>query len=268
MKRHSRKTMGQHFLTNPYTLNKIIDCIAPQKKDLIIEIGAGKGSLTHLLSEKAGRVIALEKDTSLIPYLEKNKPSNLEIRQEDVLKTDFNNLAKPGSAKLVGNLPYSISSQILFKLLEEHNMIRECHFMLQKEVAERVCASPGTKKYAPLSILLQNIFSVKIRFLLSPGSFTPPPRVRSAFITLKKRSTPLYPFMNTDGFKSFLKQTFSQRRKKLKNTLKPQGFSSGHIAECFRKCGLDPHIRAEKVSIDTFACLYLSLTDSKNKESI
>jgi len=254
--------MGQHFLTNPYTLNKIIDCIAPQKKELIIEIGAGKGSLTRLLAEKAGRVIALEKDASLIPYLEKNKPSNLEIRQEDVLETDFSSLAKQEKTKLAGNLPFSISSQILFKLLEEHDMTRECHFMLQKEVAERVCASPGSKKYAPLSILLQNIFSAKIRFLLSPGSFTPPPKVRSAFITLKKRTAPLYPFMNTDGFKSFIKQAFSQRRKKLKNSLKPMGFSLEQMKESFRECGLDPHIRAEKVSIDDFACLYLSLTEA------
>jgi len=254
--------MGQHFLTNPYTLNKIIDCIAPQKKELVIEIGAGKGSLTRLLAEKAGRVIALEKDASLIPYLEKNKPSNLEIRQEDVLETDFSSLAKQEKTKLAGNLPFSISSQILFKLLEEHDMTRECHFMLQKEVAERVCASPGSKKYAPLSILLQNIFSAKIRFLLSPGSFTPPPKVRSAFITLKKRTAPLYPFMNTDGFKSFIKQAFSQRRKKLKNSLKPMGFSLEQMKESFRECGLDPHIRAEKVSIDDFACLYLSLTEA------
>lgn len=268
MKKNPRKAMGQHFLTNPYTLKKIMDCIAPQKKDLIIEIGAGKGSLTRLLSEKAGRVIALEKDPSLVPYLEKNKPPHLEIRQEDVLETDFNHLAKPGNTKLVGNLPYSISSQILFKLLKEHDMIQECHFMLQKEVAERVCAPPGTKKYAPLSILLQNIFSAKIRFLLSPGSFTPPPKVRSAFITLKKRSRPLYPFMKTERFKSFLKQAFSQRRKKLKNSLKPLEFSSEQITESFRKCGLDPSIRAEKVSIDAFACLYLNLTELKNKESI
>ncbi|MCD6517059.1 MAG: ribosomal RNA small subunit methyltransferase A [Candidatus Aminicenantes bacterium] len=262
MKRNDRKSMGQHFLTNPYTLNKIIDCIAPQKKELIIEIGAGKGSLTRLLAEKAGRVIALEKDASLIPYLEKNKPSNLEIRQEDVLETDFSSLAKQEKTKLAGNLPFSISSQILFKLLEEHDMTRECHFMLQKEVAERVCASPGSKKYAPLSILLQNIFSAKIRFLLSPGSFTPPPKVRSAFITLKKRTAPLYPFMNTDGFKSFIKQAFSQRRKKLKNSLKPMGFAPEQMKESFRKCGLDPNIRAEKVSIDDFACLYLNLTEA------
>ncbi len=268
MKKNPRKAMGQHFLTNPYTLNKIVDCIAPQKKDLIIEIGAGKGSLTRLLAEKAGWVIALEKDASLIPYLEKNKPINLEILHEDVLETDFNRLAKPGNTKLAGNLPYSISSQILFKLLEEHDRIRECHFMLQKEVAERACASPGTKKYAPISVLLQNIFSTQIRFLLSPGSFTPPPKVRSAFITLKKRNAPLYPFMNTDEFKSFLKQAFSQRRKKLKNSLKPMRFSLEQIKESFRKCGLNPNIRAEKVSIDDFAFLYLNLTESKNKESI
>ncbi len=265
MKKNARKALGQHFLTNPYTLNKIMDCIAPQQNDLIVEIGAGKGSLTRLLAEKAGRVIALEKDASLVPYLEKNKPPNLEIRQGDVLKTDFNRLAKQGKIKLVGNLPYSISSQILFKLLEEHDLIQESHFMLQKEVAQRVCASPGSKKYAPISILLQNCFDTKIQFFLSPGSFVPPPKVKSALVTLKKRDKSLHPFFKTQPFRNFIKKAFSQRRKKLKNNLKTMGFTPEQIKQSFQECGLNPHIRAEKISIDDFAALYLSLTKHKNE---
>lgn len=265
MKKNPRKAMGQHFLTNPYTLNKIIDCIAPQKNELIVEIGAGKGSLTRLLAEKAGRVIALEKDASLVPHLEKSKPPNLEIQHGDILKINFNRLAEQEKIKLVGNLPYSISSQILFKLLEEHDLIQECHFMLQKEVAQRVCASPGSKKYAPLSLFIQNIFSAKIRFFLSPGSFTPPPKVRSAFVTLKKRKKTLYPFFKTGLFRNFIKNAFSQRRKKLKNNLKNMGFNPQQIKNSFQDCGLNPHIRAEKVSIHDFADLYLSLLKHKNE---
>ena len=265
MKKNPRKALGQHFITNPDILNRIIGCIAPQKNDLIIEIGAGKGSLTFLLAEKAGQVIALEKDASLVPYLEKNKPPNLEIRQEDVLKIDFNEIAKPGITKLAGNLPYSISSQILFKVLEEQDLINECHFMLQKEVAQRVCASPGSKKYAPLSILLQNSFATKIQFLLSPGSFVPPPKVKSALVTLKKRPIPIHSLLKTKPFKSFIKKAFSQRRKKLKNNLKAMDFTPEQIKQSFQECSLNPHIRAEKISINDFAALYLSLMKHKNE---
>ncbi len=264
MKKNPKKAMGQHFLTNPELLKKIVDCISPQKKDLIIEIGAGKGSLTFLLAEKAGHVIALEKDKSLISYLEQNKPSNLKILHKDVLKTNFNHIIPSREVKLVGNLPYSISSQILFKLLKEHENIKECHFMLQKEVAERVCAPPGSKKYAPLSILLQNIFSSKIQFHLSPGSFVPPPKVKSTFISLKKRNQPLYPLLNTEQFKSFIKKAFSQRRKKLRNNLKSMGFTPEQIKKCFQESSLDSNIRPEKVSLDEFASLYQNLT-SKSK---
>jgi len=265
MKKYSRKALGQHFLTNPIILKKITNCISPQKRDLIIEVGAGRGSLTFLLTDKAGQVIAIEKDESLIPFLEKNKPPNLEIRNEDVLKINFNHITVPGKTKLVGNLPYSISSQILFKLLQEHEAVEECHFMLQKEVAQRVCASSGTKKYAPISILLQNIFSPKIQFFLSPGSFVPPPEVKSALITLKKRKKPFYPFFLTKRFKKFIKQAFSQRRKKLKNNLKNMGFNPQQIKNSFQECSLNPHIRAEKVTIHDFADLYLSLLKHKNE---
>jgi 16S rRNA (adenine1518-N6/adenine1519-N6)-dimethyltransferase len=265
MKKNPRKALGQHFITNTDILNKIIGCIAPQKNDQIIEIGAGKGALTFLLAEKAGQVIAIEKDDSLISFLKKNKPPNLKLHQEDVLKINFNKLAKPGITKLAGNLPYSISSQILFKVLEEQELINECHFMLQKEVAQRVCASPGSKKYAPLSILLQNCFDAKIQFFLSPGSFVPPPKVKSALVTLKKRGKPLHPFFKTRPFRYFIKKAFSQRRKKLKNNLKTMGFTPEQIKQSFQECSLNPHIRAEKVTINDFAALYLSLMKHKNE---
>jgi 16S rRNA (adenine1518-N6/adenine1519-N6)-dimethyltransferase len=257
MTKSSRKALGQHFLVNPDILKKIIDCISPQKKDLIIEIGPGKGSLTFLLAEKAGKVIAIEKDASLIPVLNQNKPSNVEIRQEDVLKTNFNHLAEPGTTKCVGNLPYSISSQILFKLLKEHRFINECHFMLQKEVAQRVCASPGSKKYAPISILIQNLFSARLRFHLSPGSFVPPPKVKSSMVTLRTRKQPVYPFFQTKSFKSFIKKAFSHRRKQLKNNLKLMGLTPDQIQRGLKECGLNLNIRAEKVSLHGFASLYM-----------
>ncbi|MFW6139875.1 MAG: 16S rRNA (adenine(1518)-N(6)/adenine(1519)-N(6))-dimethyltransferase RsmA [Acidobacteriota bacterium] len=266
MKKNTRKVLGQHFITNPSILKKIIDCIRPQKNDLIIEIGAGKGSLTFLLAERAGQVIAIEKDESLISFLKKNKPSNLKLYQEDVLKINFIEIAKPDTTKLVGNLPYSISSQILFKVLEEPDPIKECHFMLQKEVAQRVCASPGSKKYSSISILLQNSFDAKIQFFLSPGSFTPPPKVKSALVTLKKRPKPIHALLKTQQFKSFIKNAFSQRRKKLKNNLITMGFASEQIKRSFQECGLNPHIRAEKVSLDDFAALYSSLTKHKKAQ--
>jgi len=257
--------LGQHFIFNPEILKKIIGCIAPEKNDLIIEIGAGKGSLSFLLAEKAGQVIAIEKDRSLVPFLKKHKPSNLTLFQEDVLKINFNELAKPGVTKLTGNLPYSISSQILFKVLDEHEFIKECHFMLQKEVAQRVCASPGSKKYAPISILIQNCFHAKIRFYLSPGSFVPPPKVESALVTLITRPRPIHSFFKTQSFRDFIKKSFSQRRKQLKNNLKNMDFGVEQIKNSFQESGLNPHIRAEKVSINDFAALYQSLMKYRNE---
>ena len=191
-----RHALGQHFLTNPGVLRKIVAAVGPKPGDLIVEIGAGKGVLTAALAEKAGRVIAVEKDERLIPGLREAMPANVEIVHGDILRVDLREIMKTAGApalRLVGNVPYSISSPLLFRLLDERALLSDCVLLLQKEVAERVTAGPGAKSYAPLGILLQNEFEARVAFTVAPGSFSPPPKVQSALLTLRRRPSPLHP---------------------------------------------------------------------------
>ncbi len=255
------KALGQHFLTSRAVLNKIVTIISPQKDELIIEIGAGKGALTFALADQCKKVIAIEKDRSLIPYLMEKKRENVDILEKDVLSIDFFSLLKTekavaGKVKLVGNLPYSISSPVLFKALEAKDLFSSCVFLLQKEVAERLSAGPGSKKYAPLSILFQIHFDVRLHFIVAPGSFSPPPRVQSALISLQSREKPLFPVEDSRGFRAFLKMAFAQRRKTLLNNLKGLGLSFPLLVESIRCLGLDPGVRAEQVPIEKFVRLF------------
>jgi 16S rRNA (adenine1518-N6/adenine1519-N6)-dimethyltransferase len=265
----SRKTkkLGQHFLKNPYVLNKIISCIFPHSDDVIIEIGAGKGALTFPLAERAGKVIAIERDRELVSFLKREKIQNLSIHEGDVLKVDFKGLIRDENSlqrtlKIVGNLPYSISSPILFKVYEHKELFSLCVFLLQKEVADRVCASPGSKKFAPISILFQNAFETNIRARINPQSFSPPPKVTSALVTLKKREKPLYPLKNEEKFRRFLKASFQSRRKTLFNNLILGGYCRDHLDEVFQNLSLEKRIRPEQLSIDGFHSLFESLKAS------
>ncbi len=255
------KTLGQHFLTSRAVLNKIVTIISPQKDEIIIEIGAGKGALTFALADRCKKVIAIEKDKLLVPFLREKRHENVEILERDVLSIDFFSLletekAVAGKVKLVGNLPYSISSPLLFKALEAKDLFSSCVFLLQKEVAERVSAGPGSKKYAPLSILFQIHFDVCLHFIVAPGSFSPPPRVQSALISLRGREKPLFPLTDSRAFQAFLRMAFAKRRKTLLNNLKSLGVPSLFLVESFHRLGLDPGVRAEQVPIETFVHLF------------
>ncbi len=260
MKR-KRKALGQHFLKNPAVLKKIIQVISPEENDLVIEIGAGKGALTFPLAEKAGKVIAVEKDASLVPFLQKRDVKNLMILEKDILRLDFKEIISKEeklkkNVKLVGNLPYSLSSPLLFKLLQHKELFSECVFLLQKEVAERICGQPMSKIYAPLSILFQIYFFAKIHFLVSPNSFSPPPRVDSALVSLKRRSQPLFFIEKEELFQKFLRAAFRHRRKTLNNNLLKLDFPLSLIKEAFEKFGLDRNIRPEQLTISQFVALF------------
>lgn len=256
MKKSKRKALGQHFLTNKKVLTNIINVISPQENDLIIEIGAGKGVLTFPLAEKAGKVIAFEKDEAFIPILKSKPFPNLTILHKDILKAQFSEFAKDKNLKVVGNLPYSISSPILFKVLSEKEHITQCTFLLQKEVAERVCAQPGSKKFAPISILFQIYFKTNLCFTVSSKNFRPQPKVESALVTLNKRDLPLFHIENEDLFKKFLKTAFRHRRKKLSNNLKGLNFSPFDIKNAFNYCQIDDGLRAEQINISQFFALF------------
>ena len=215
MKKSRRHALGQHFLKNPRILNKIVACISPSGDDTIVEVGAGEGHLTALLAEKAKHIIALEKDPRLMPGLREKKFPNVSLIEADVLSVRLRDIIPVSRVTVVGNLPYAISSPFLFKIVEERDVLQAGHFLLQKEVAERVCSSPHSKKYGPLTILLQNYFNPRIAFSLGPGAFSPPPRVDSALLTLLPLAKPLALIQDEPGFRRFLHALFRQRRKTL-----------------------------------------------------
>jgi len=252
-----RKRLGQHFLKNPHVIRKMINYINPGPEELIIEIGAGKGALTFPLAKRAEKVIAIEKDRKFIPYLKEKGFPNLEIVEADVLKLDFKELIPSDKkVKIVGNLPYSISSPILFKIYNQKELISECYFLLQKEVAERICAFPHTKSFAPLSIIFQIFFLTQIAFYVSRKSFTPQPKVDSAFISLRKREKPLFDINSEEKFINFLKEIFKQRRKTLFNNLKRMKYPENKINEVFNALNLNHLIRAEDLNISQIIEIY------------
>ncbi len=264
MKRTRRHALGQHFLVNRSVLGKIVRVIAPEAADVIVEIGPGKGALTFLLAEQAGRVIAVEKDPAFIPILREKAGPNLTLVEADVLETDFASLLEGadgefGRAKLVGNLPYSVSSPILFKALDAHALFAQCVFLVQKEVAERVCGRPGTKDHSPMSILIQDHFEARIEFRVSPGSFAPPPKVDSALLTLTRRDAPLFPGADEAPFRSFLRAAFAHRRKLLARNLEMSGVPRARIESAYGALGLARNARAEELPARVLIDLHSAL---------
>lgn len=254
-----RKALGQHFLTNPGILRKITAVIAPEKNDTIIEIGPGKGSLTRYLVEKAGYVIAVEKDPVLIPALRSLPYTNLLILEDDILSIDLSKLVKEPPVKIAGNLPYSISSPIITKILKNKMLFKSCVFLLQKEVAERICAQLPSKKEAPLTILLENYFKRKIHFTIPPGSFNPPPEVHSSLISLTKKEHTDFDIKDDQIFLDFLQACFRHRRKKLANNLKAAGWDPDLITKLLKNIKINEKVRSEDLTLADYFTLFDSL---------
>ena len=270
-KKSKRKALGQHFLHNRQLLRRIVNVIDPQPEEIILEIGAGKGALTFALAERKAKIIAVEKDVSLIPHLKKKDFSNLTIIDKDILRVHFRDLLpinEARKAKVVGNLPYSLSSPILFKVLAEKDVISCCVFLLQKEFAQRLCAQPGSKKYAPLSIIFQNFFTPRFHFSVSASFFSPPPKVESALMSLEKRSKPLFPIVEQELFLKFLKGAFQHRRKKLSNNLKRLHWPDSLIKRVLEICGIDGNLRPEQVSLPQFVRLFNCLQEKTSGDSL
>lgn len=268
-----RQLLGQHFLHERRILQKIVDAVGPGPGDLVVEIGPGQGALTLPLAARAGRILAVERDYSLVEALEKTRPDNVEIMAGDILKVDLAGVLKKyrrpeETVKLAGNLPYHISSQILFVLLEVKDFIERAVFLFQKEVAQRITATPGNKKYSPLSILLQNYFDCRLLFLVGPGAFSPPPLVDSACVLFKKRNQPLYfPAGLEARFFPFLKEAFSQRRKTLSRNLESAGYRREEIQTALRRLELEEKIRAEDLKPETLFAVFRILSQAGLKNS-
>jgi 16S rRNA (adenine1518-N6/adenine1519-N6)-dimethyltransferase len=261
MKKSRRHALGQHFLASRGVLAKIAAVISPGPDDLVVEIGAGKGALTAVLAAAAGRVVAIEKDARLLPALRLAVPANVEVVHADALTFDFRGLLdprRPGRLRAAGNLPYSISSPLLFRILDERELFSDAVFLVQKEVAGRVTAGPRTKSYAPLSILIQNYFAARVEFTVPPGAFSPPPKVTSALLSLRRRPAPLLDVSDEPLFRNFLRAAFARRRKLLRGNLASCAGGEA-LAEAWERTGLPKCARAEELAADRLAALFEAL---------
>lgn len=242
----ARKRFGQNFLHDQSIIARIVRCIAPLTEDDIIEIGPGQGALTYPLLKEIGHLRAIEIDRDLIPRLRAIAPryGKLDIIEADVLSVDFTALAKDGPIRLVGNLPYNISSPILFHALTHAAVIRDMHFMLQKEVVDRMGASHGNKDYGRLTVMLQSRVRVEPQFIVPPGSFTPAPKVNSAIVRLIPLTADELVPHDPHRLDQIVRAAFQQRRKTLRNSV------AGVLTNAQLEAqGIDPGLRAEQVSV-------------------
>ncbi len=246
-----RKRFGQHFLHDNAVIARIIGNFNPRPDEIIVEIGPGKGALTGALLQRVPSLHAVELDRDLVSYLQNAFPQGLRIHQADALKFDFCRFAPPGRRlRLIGNLPYNISTPLLIHLLEIGPCIQDMLFMLQKEVVDRLVAEPGGKDYGRLSIMVQWRCRVERVLQVSAGAFSPPPRVESAVVRLTPYEQPPVAVDNPDGLRQIVLAAFSQRRKVLRNSLKQL-----LPAEVIAGLGIDPGRRPETLSLQEFAVL-------------
>ena len=255
-----RKGWGQHFLVDRNILNKVIRTAQVGKEDVVLEIGPGLGEMTLALARQAKRVIAVEIDPKLAEILKKKVAgySNVEVVREDILKVDFDPFRdqEDHPIKVVANLPYQISTPLLFRFIESREIFSTLTLMLQKEVAERMVASPGGKEYGPLSIFVQLVSNLSIRFSVKPSAFFPPPKVESAVVHIVWREKPILDLKDEKWFKKVVRGCFCYRRKTLINALKHSGLSlPQRVEERIEKIGIDPQRRSETLTIQEFAIL-------------
>ena len=247
-----RKRFGQHFLHERGIIAKIIRTIDAKSGDRIVEIGPGLGALTVPLLEAVGRLEVVELDRDVIPRLQERCEGlgELVVHPGDALRFDFTALAAGGRLRLVGNLPYNISSPILFHALEHAAAIRDMHFMLQKEVVDRMGAAPGSKVYGRLSVMLQAVCRVEPLFDVPPAAFRPPPKVDSAVVRLLPLPATEVGIVDPALFARVVREAFGQRRKTLRNALQ-----AVCDADALAASGIRPDLRAEQVPVASFVAL-------------
>src|SRR4030043_475470 len=230
-----KKGWGQHFLIDRNILNKVIRTAQINEKDIVLEVGPGLGEMTIGLAKKAKRVITIEIDSKLVEILKKKMVDypNVEVVKGDILKVDFNKLLnqEKDPVKVVANLPYQISTPLLFCFIESRKLFSTLTLMLQKEVAERIVAPSGGKEYGPLSIFVQLVSNLSILFFVKPTAFFPPPKVESAVIHMTWKEKPMVEVKDEEWFKKIVKGCFGYRRKTLTNALKHSDLSLPHDIE-------------------------------------
>ncbi len=255
----ARKRFGQNFLHDYSIIYNIFASIQAQSNEHWVEIGPGLGALTEPLLKANTRLDIVELDRDLVVLLTEkfSHYSNLNIHSADALRFDFAALAVSGEKlRVIGNLPYNISTPLMFHLLDTAYCVEDMHFMLQKEVVDRICATPGSKKYGKLSVMMQYYCATELLFDVPPESFDPVPKVMSAIVRLVPHQQPPVIVNNIAIFKRVVTEAFSQRRKTLRNALKKLIDEQAMLA-----LGIDPTLRAETLSLDEFAKLSNVLTE-------
>ncbi|MDP6484389.1 MAG: 16S rRNA (adenine(1518)-N(6)/adenine(1519)-N(6))-dimethyltransferase RsmA [Nitrospinota bacterium] len=259
--RRKRARLGQHELRDPFVLDRIAEFIHVRPGDRVIEIGPGGGALTRVLARslgEAGRLTALEIDARLAAELREEFAAapNVSILEADALKFDFSSLlgGEGGSTRLVGNLPYYAATAILLRLLESREDIEDIVVMVQKEVADRIAARPGSKSYGTLSLAVQLWCGVELGFDVDPSAFSPRPKVVSTVLRLIPQARPRAPVGDPAFFERVVRAAFAQRRKTLLNNLKSH-FEALRVNEVLAGCEIDPARRAETLSLEEFANL-------------
>ncbi len=248
----AKKSLGQHFLHERGVVDKLVMAIDPRPGDRIVEIGPGQGALTFPLLDRHGALTAIEFDRDLLEPLTAAATAHGELTliNSDVMNVDFTALAAGIPFRLVGNLPYNLSSPILFHALDHAAVVRDMHFMLQKEVVDRMAAGPGSKVYGRLSVMLQAYCTVTALFMVPPGAFRPPPKVDSAVVRLVPHPPEQVGINDPRRFADIVRAAFGQRRKTLRNAL-----SSVCTADDIVRAGVDPQSRAEQLAVADFIAL-------------
>jgi len=249
-KHRPRKRFGQHFLTDPGVIDAIVRSIAPRDDDVIVEIGPGLGAITKPVSACCGRLHAVELDRDLAAKLRQQFDGNdrISIHEADALSFDFAELGS--SLRIIGNLPYNISTPLLFHLLEQRHVIHDMHFMLQKEVVDRMAAAPGSKAFGRLTIMLGSYLDIEALFDVDRESFDPPPAVTSAIVRLQPLAAADIKITDAERLSEIVAAAFSRRRKTLRNALR------NHASEEeLRSVDIDPSVRPENVAIPHWIAL-------------
>jgi 16S rRNA (adenine1518-N6/adenine1519-N6)-dimethyltransferase len=260
-----QKRLGQSFLEDMNIMRRIVALVAPQAEETVVEIGAGLGFMTEELAKGAGRVVALEIDPRLLNVLRKRFEGieNVEVVDCDVLKYDFSKVDRDRKIKVVGNVPYYISSPILFRLLSYRNAAASFVLMFQKELADRITAAPGSKKYGIPSVMVAKYTNAAYEMTVSPQCFYPVPDVASAVVRLIVKENPDDPL--NDLFDKLVHAAFAHRRKNIFNNLLYMGFSKEALDAVFAGSGIDPVRRAETLTLAEFTKLTLSFAEHRNK---
>jgi 16S rRNA (adenine1518-N6/adenine1519-N6)-dimethyltransferase len=257
----ARKRFGQNFLHDQQVIDRIIASIAPQPTDLLVEIGPGQAALTRPLLESGAELHLIELDRDLVENLESqfSGQPNITIHSCDALRANLPELTGHRPFRLIGNLPYNISTPLIFHVLQWNELIVDMHFMLQKEVVDRMAAPPGSRTYGRLSVMAQYRANITPLFDVLPESFTPTPKVRSTIVRLQPLKNPPVDAGTFENLAKVVTAAFSMRRKTLRNSLRTV-FSEDQI----RATGIDPGQRAEQLSLSQFAALARSLPYDTN----